>query len=155
MDSDAGCSGCLSIVATVFGIVSGGITVVAYFFPESDSLLETLGDVLPSLAEPISSLAGTITEFAESWPLGPWLSALLLFLAIGVLRYVAEVVLDLMTVDVSFSGVLAQATVFLPLALLWIWIFSGVASTFALVAFLVGYVLSIVVSIFVASELGW
>jgi hypothetical protein len=155
MDSEGGCSGCLSAAATLFGILSGAITITAYFFPESDSLLETLGEVLPSLSEPVSSVAGSVTQFAESWPIGPWLSALLLFIVIGLLRYLAEVVLDLVTVEVSFLGVLVQGLVFLPLALLWLWVFSGVTSTSGLLVFLAGYVVSIIVSIFLASEFAW
>ena len=154
MDFVSGCAGCLSAVGAIFGILAGVITVVAYFFPESDSLMETLADVLPRLTQPISSLIGTITNFSESWLLGPLLSALLLFLVIGLLRFLAENVLDLITYEVSFLGILVQALIFLPLALFWIWIFSGVVSTFGIVAFLVGYVLSIVVSIYLVSEFG-
>lgn len=155
MDSEGGCSGCLSVTATLFGILSGAVTVIAYFFPESDSLLETLGDLLPGMADSFAGLAYSVAQFAESWPLGPWLSALLLFLAIGVLRYITEVAFELLTVEVSFTGVLVQALIFLPLALLWIWIFSGVTSSLGLLAFVAGYFLSIIVSILLASEYGW
>ena len=162
MDYENGCSSCLNVIATVFGILSGAVTLIAYFFPESDSLLETLGEFLeplvgkflPGTAEFFAGLADVVAQFAESWPLGPWLSAIVVFLVIAILRYLAEVTFALLTVEVSFSGVLFQALVFLPLALLWIWIFSGVATILGLLAFVAGYLVSIVASIYLASEFG-
>lgn len=155
MDSE---KGCLSVIATVFGILSSAVTitmtVITYFFPESDSLLETLGELLPGTTDSFAGLADAVIQFAESWPLGPWLTAFLTFLVIALLRYLAEVVFDLFTIEVTFSGVFAQALIFLPLALLWIWIFSGVATGLGLLAFVAGYLVSIIVSIFLASEFG-
>jgi hypothetical protein len=138
----------------VFGILSGAVTLIAYLFPDSDSLLETLGELLPDIGGSLAGLADAVVQFAESWPLGPWLSALVAFLVIAILRFLAEYAFDLFTVEVTFSGVFAQALVFLPLALLWIWIFSGVVTALGLVAFVAGYFLSIIISIFVASLFG-
>lgn len=140
----------LSIVATIFSLLSSAVTVIAYFYPEGDSLLETLGELLHS--EFFVSLDEAVVHFAESWPYGPWLTALLFFLVIAGLRFLAEVAFDLITIEVSFSGFLSQALLFMPLALLWIWIFSGVVTGLGLLAFVVGYLISIYVSIFLASE---
>lgn len=153
MDSENSASGCLSTVATIFGILTGALTIIAYLFPGRGSLLETLGKLLPGMDHLFSGVARGVAQFSESWPLGPWLSALLIFLVIGILRYLAEVVFDLVTVDVTFSGVVGQMVIFLPLALLWIWVFSGVTTGLGVLAFLGGYVVSITSSILIASEL--
>ena len=154
MNSNNGFPGCLSIVATLLGILTGVLTIVAYFFPNSGSLLETLGRLLPRTYPFFIGLERGVTQFAESWPLGPWLSALVIFLFIGILRYLVEVVFELLTVELTISGVISQALIFLPLALLWIWIFSSVASGFGILAFIAGYIASITVSIRIAADFG-
>ena len=66
------------------------------------------------------------------------------------LRFLAEVAFELVTSEVSFSGFLSQALYFMPLALLWIWTFSGVVTGLGLLAFVAGCLISICVSIFLA-----
>ncbi len=139
---------------SIVGFVAGIITIISYFFSDADSLLEGLGELLPPLAEFFGRLEDAVVQFAESWPLGPWLSAFVIFLVIILLRYLTEIVFDLITVDVTVSGVLVQMLIFLPLALLWIWIFSGVITSLGLLIFIIGYIVSIILSIFLASEFG-
>ena len=163
MDSEQGCSGCLSVIATLFSIGASAVTIIGYF-SNSDSLLDALSewwsgtfleDVLPGAAGFFGDLATSVNDFAESWPMGPLLSALLLFLIIAVLRFLVEKLFEPMTVDVTFADVFLQAFFYLPLALLWVWTFSGVTSTLGLIVFLGGYLVSIVGSIMLAAEFGW
>lgn len=152
--SDSGCGSCLNVVGALVGIVGGLITIVAYFFPESDSLLMALGEAMPALDGLASGLAARVQVFAENWPLGPFLSALIVFAVIAVLRFAAEFGMDLFTYDVSLKDVFIQGLVFLPLALAWVWLFSGVVSTFWMVIFWIGYLATLVAGSFLAAEFG-
>jgi hypothetical protein len=102
-------------------------------------------------SEIFQGLADGVNQFADAWPLGPFISAVVIFAAILLLRFLAEITFDLITIDVTFSDFLIQFLVFLPLALLWIWIFSGVVTTLGIAAFLIGYIESILAAIFIAS----
>ena len=56
--------------------------------------------------------------------------------------------------DLNIS-IVAQGLLFLPVALLWIWVFSGVATGLGLLAFVAGYLASIATSALLASQYGW
>lgn len=155
MTDDGGCLGCLNITGAILGLITSLITIVTYFDVDSDSLLETLDHALArwvpvvggTLSDTVADLDTRVTRFAESWPLGPLVSAVLIFVVILALRWIAEVAFDLLTTEMSVDSALQQALLFLPLALLWVWVFSGVISTTGVVLFLVGYLLAIVMSI--------
>ncbi len=139
----------LTIIAMLVGIMSGIVTIITFFFSDKESLLEALGEVLPGMSELFTGLAGNVAKFTEAWPLGPLISAILIFFIVVILRIIAE--------EVYFSDdMLIHAVIFLPLPLLWIWIFSGVINTLSLVIFIIGYLVSLFVwpfSLFIYEEL--
>jgi len=104
-----------------------------------------------------TQLEGALGQLATRWSsFIPWLSASLIFLIIVVLRWLAEGTF-FHTRRVTALGLIVQALIFLPLALLWIWAFYvalGVVGPYGLVAFLAGYVLCIVVSTALAAKRG-
>ena len=137
MYGENGSSG-LTKIATLVGILSGTITIITFFFSDKESLLEALGEVLPGMSELFTGLADNVVHFTEAWPLGPWISALLVFFIVVILSYIAEEVY-------LNDNILSRVVIFLPLPLLWIWIFSGVITTLGLAGFIIGYLVSIVV----------
>lgn len=148
MGSDRG--SCLSVVGSIVGILSGIVTIAAFFFSDGASFLEAMGELIPGVAGFLQGIADGVVAFAESWPVGPWLSAGIVILIVIVLRCIAEVVFDMCTVEVTLAGVPVQALVFLPLALVWIWIFSGVATTLGIAAYVGVYLLASVGAILLA-----
>lgn len=158
MDSEQGCVSCLNIAGGILGLVTSLITIVTYFDVDSDSLLDTLNRALDRwvpvvgerLAPIVADLDASIADFAASWPIGPLISALLVFAIILALRWVGEVAFEPLTTETTFDDVLQQALLFLPLALVWIWVFSGVVSLLSVLVFLAGYLLAILLSIQIA-----
>lgn len=153
MEDSKGCCACLSAVSATLGIVASLVTIFAYFNIEADSLLQSVGNMIPVAAELLNSIDESAREFTARWPLGPALSAIVLCILIVVFRIIAEFVFDLLTTEVELSDVIVQLLVYLPLALAWLWLFSGVVSTLGIVLFFTAYIVSIVGSIILASVL--
>jgi hypothetical protein len=132
-------------IGTAFGILSGAVTILSFFLSQGEPLFEGLGNFFTTLSE-------SITQFSISSPAVIWGSALVIWILIFMLRYLAEVEFDIFPFDPDPIEFFVQVIVLLPIALLWIWIFVGVITVIDLVAFLGIYFISMFLSIFFASE---
>ncbi len=152
-----------STTATLFSILASAVTVIAYILSGGDSLLETLGrflqplfgGFLPGIGQFFVGLAATVVQFAASWPLGPPACAFLLFLVVAIMRYVGEALSGRVSSQPTLAGILVQAFFFLPVALLWVWMFSGVVTGLGMLAFVAGYFASVATSALLAAQYGW
>lgn len=139
--------GRLKVIFLLVGLVVGVLTTITLFSsPDADSLLQSLGEMIPAATTFLNNADGAVTEFAETQPMSPALSASLLFIIIIVARLLMEVVFERISTEFSFGDVSIHALVFLPLALAWIWVFSGVVSGLGIGIFLAVYVVVTIIS---------
>ncbi len=141
-----GCIGCVFTFASLLGLAAGILTFLVYYNSGADSLLAALAEVRPEFQSLLASSEEQIEQFVLTWPFAPWVGAVIIYAIIFGLRILAEEGFNLFTMEVTTLGLLVQVFSFLPLALLWLWVFSGAVSRFALAVFFGGYMLSIVVA---------
>ncbi len=139
--------GYLKVILLLVGLVAGVLTIITFFSsPDADSLLQSLGEMIPAATTSLSNADSAIAQFAETWPMGPAVTATLLFVIIIAARLLVEVVFELIGTEFSFGDVSIHALVFLPPALAWIWVFSGVVSGLGIGIFFAVYVAVTIVS---------
>jgi hypothetical protein len=153
MEDSKGLCNCITVISVLIGLFASLVTIFTYFNVEAESLLQGVSQLIPRGSEMFGRIDDAITEFASRWSLGPALSAAIICVLIIILRIGAEFVFDLYTSEVEFSDIVIQFFAYLPLALAWIWLFSGVISVWGIVLLFVAYIVSILVSIVVSSML--
>lgn len=154
LQNRGGCQGCLALVSAIFTILASAVSILAYFYGHAGSLFEALSQFTPSLSAFLAIFSDSVGNFAVIWPLGPLVSALLVFVIVIVLRFVSEQVFDILTIDITFSDIVIQIVIFSPFVILWMLLFSEVISIFGTTVFVVGYFLSVVSAAFIAAEFG-
>lgn len=139
--------GTLKLISLLVGLVAGVLTIITFFASlDAGSLLQSLGDIIPAATGFLNNVDSAVTRFAEAWPWGPALAASLLFIIIIAVRLLAEVVFELISTEFAFGDMSVHALVFLPLALAWIWVFSGVVGGPGIGIFLAAYVVVTIIS---------
>ena len=131
----------LKVIGLLVGLAAGLLTVIVFFSsPDADSLLQSLGEMIPAAATSLNNADSAIAQFVETRPMGPALAASLLFAVITVGRLLMEVVFERISTEFSLGDVSIHALAFLPWALAWIWVFSGAVSGLTIGIFLAVYV---------------
>ena len=139
--------GRLKVIALLAGLVAGVLTIITFFSsPDADSLLQSLGEMIPAATTFLNNADSAVTQFAEAQPTAPALIASLLFVIIIVARLLVEVVFEHISTEFSFGDVSSHALAFLPFALAWIWVFSGVVGGLGIGVFLAVYVVVTIIS---------
>jgi hypothetical protein len=140
---DSGFKSCLSTIGTIVGIAAGLVSVIRFFFPDSESFLQTFSELfrnaVPVLSESLARLGETITIFVGEHPSTPWTSAVLVILATGLIGFWLEM-------DVVFDSPLQTMLALSPLAFVWVWLFSGFASTFGIIMFVIGFLIAVFIT---------
>jgi hypothetical protein len=137
----------LKVIGLLGGLVAGVLTIITFFSsPGAGSLLQSLGEVIPAATGFLNNVDSAVTRFAEASPMGPAVTASLLFIIIIAVRLLAEVVFELISTEFTVGDVSIHALGFLPLALAWIWVFSGVVGGLGIGIFLAAYVAVTVIS---------
>ncbi len=136
-------SGLLGTIATLMGILGGLLAVIQYFYPEAKDLVAALSEnqgILAAVLEPIGAILLQVADFFIG--LGPFASALLLFvsmIAIGLLNELWIVDLEEL---IDISGPRAVLLLFFPFAVIWFWLFPIAIPGREMVLFILGYVVS-------------
>jgi hypothetical protein len=137
---DSGFKSCLSTIGTIVGIAAGLVSVIKFFFPDSESFLQAFSELLrntvPIVSEALARLGETMNIFVEEHPSATWISAVITILLIGIISFWFEV-------DVTFDSPIHNLLALSPLAFIWIWLFSGFASTFGIIMFVIGFVVAV------------
>jgi hypothetical protein len=137
---DSGFKSCLSTVGAIVGIAAGLVSVIRFFFPDSESFLQAFSDLLrnivPVVSEGLSSLGESINIYVEEHPSTTWISAVIIILLAGAVSFWFEE-------DITFDSPLQNLLALSPLAFIWIWLFSGFASTFGIIMFVIGFIIAV------------
>ena len=137
---DSGFKSCLSTIGTIVGIAAGLVSVIKFFFPDSESFLqafsELLRNVVPFVSEALARIGETLNVYVEEHPSTTWISAVIIILLTGAVSFWFE---EDVTFDSPFQNLLALS----PLAFIWIWLFSGFASTFGIIMFVIGFIVAV------------
>lgn len=137
---DSGIKGCISTIGTLVGIAAGLVSVIRFFYPDSESFLqafsEILSNIIPFVSEFLANLGDSIETFVDDYPSTTWISAVIVILVTGVASFWIE---DEYLFDSPFQSLLALS----PLAFIWIWLFSGFASTFGIIMFVIGFLVAV------------
>ena len=145
MNGNSGCRAWLSMIALILGIIMTLISIIKSFFLDTSTFLATveefwsntfLGRIWPGVGNIIKNASNAVYGFARSSPFTPWGTAILIFIIGGIVKHAIES--ELFYDDFDLREIPLWA---LP-ALLWIFVFYGTASTFGLIVFVVGYILS-------------
>ena len=140
---DSGFKSCLSTIGTIVGIAAGLVSVIKFFFPDSESFLqafsELLSNLMPVFSEALARLGETINILVEEHSSATWVSAVITILLTGIIGFWLEM-------DVTFDSPIQNLLALSPLAFLWIWLFSGYASTFGIVMFVIGFVVAVFIT---------
>ena len=145
MTDNSGCKGCLSMTGAILGITVALITIIKFFFSDASTFLAAveefwsntfLGRIWPGVGNIIKNASNAVYGFSRSSPFTPWGTAILIFIIGGIVKHAIES--ELFYDDFDLREIPLWA---LP-ALLWIFVFYGTASTFGLIVFVVGYILS-------------
>jgi len=137
---DSGFKSCLSTIGTIVGIAAGLVSVIKFFFPDSESFLqafsELLSNIVPVASDALARLGETINIFVEEHPSTTWISAVIIILLTGVVSFWFEA-------DVTFDSPIQNLLALSPLAFIWIWLFSGFASTIGIIMFVIGFIIAV------------
>ncbi len=132
MNSDSSLKSCLTLTGGILGILVALITVIKFLFPKAQDFPAFMSNVWPGLASSLQTIGNAIYRFAASSPVTPWWTAILVIVIGATIAHAMELGFSL---DWWKLPILA-----LP-ALIWIFIFSGIASAFGIIVFLLGYFL--------------
>ena len=137
---DSGFKSCLSTIGAIVGIAAGLVSVIKFFFPDSESFLQAFSDllrnVIPVASEALANLGETINIFVGEHPSTTWISAVIIIILTGIISFWFEM-------DFTFDSPLQNLLALSPLAFIWIWLFSGFASTFGIVMFVIGFIIAV------------
>jgi len=137
---DSGFKSCLSTIGTIVGIAAGLVSVIRFFFPDSESFLQAFSDLLsnivPVASDALARLGETISIFVEAHPSTTWISAVITILLTGIISFWFEM-------DITFDSPIQNLLALSPLAFIWIWLFSGFASTFGIIMFVIGFIIAV------------
>jgi len=139
--------GCLSQIAQAVGITAGIVTIATYF-----------GFTAHSLQGWVRSLAGgrAVSRVLDSLSIHvpSWVVALAAFGAYGMivaLRLgIEEIFLWGDTISTPLV-IVRNFIYFLPVAVMWLWLFQGVLSGLGVAAFFVGYTLAVGIAVYLSS----
>lgn len=137
---DSGIKSCISTIGTLVGIAAGLVSVIRFFYPDSESFLQAFSEILsnaiPLVSDFLANLGSTVETFVDDYPSITWISAVVIILVTGVASFWIE---DEYLFDSPFQSLLALS----PLAFIWIWLFSSFASTFGLIMFVIGFLVAV------------
>ena len=137
---DSGFKSCLSTIGTIVGIAAGLVSVIKFFFPDSESFLQAFSElfrnIVPFVSEALAHMGETITVYVEEHPSTTWISAVIIILLTGAVSFWFEA-------DITFDSPIQNLLALSPLAFIWIWLFSGFASTFGIIMFVIGFVVAV------------
>ncbi len=140
---DTGCRGCLSTVATLVAIVAGLISIISFFFSDSDSFLQALSQFLnrfmPTVSIMLADLSYMIEDFVSTYPATTWITALLILIVAGLVSFWIHF-------DYVFDNPIYTLLILSPLAFAWVWVFSGVISTFFIILFVIVFIVSVLIA---------
>jgi hypothetical protein len=137
---DSGIKSCISTIGTLVGIAAGLVSVIRFFYPDSESFLqafsELLRNIIPIVSDFLVNLGDTIETLVDDYPSTTWISAVVVILLTGAASFWIE---DELIFDSPFQSLLALS----PLAFIWIWLFSSFANTFGIIMFVIGFLVAV------------
>lgn len=144
MDDSTGCKDCLTITGAILGIIVALITIIQFFFSDSQSFLTAvenfwtttfLGQIWPGVGIFFRNVMDGINGFARSSSFTPWWTGILIILISGITKHVIEANFFYDDFDLKEVPLLA-----IP-ALVWIFVFYSTASIFGIIVFITGFIL--------------
>jgi hypothetical protein len=137
-------NGCFRVVAIILafpGAAAGLFTIQVARSYSGQSLLRAGAAQFPAYHDLLKRGSTASSSFVEAWPLTPWVLAAILFAIVAGARYLAEDGFDMFTQEINFWAMVVQLMLFLPLALIWVWLFAGIVSPISIWVYGLAYLI--------------